>query len=147
MMGGVKGVIRFTVHVILMMGLLWLFNMELAHADIAFVKVDKLYLQVESAVGTNRDDFRIRDREIDGYLTLAYEASIGKHLFSKTKVSAMTTSAQFRKVALDFEFGVEPVKGIEVFMGHVSEHTMDMRGYREFPQKNTIGIRFVYIGE
>lgn len=146
-MDGVKTFIKFVVHVVRVTGLLWMFNMELAHADMSFVKVEKLYLQVESAVGANRDDFKNPDREIDGYMSLGYELSIGKHLFSKTVISSMMTTAQFRKVGLEFELGAELVEGVEVFVGHTSEHTLDIKSYKEFPQKNTVGIRFVYIGE
>jgi len=146
-MVGLKKVLKFTVHVVLVMGLLWLFNIEAANAEINHIKVTKLFLQVEGAVGNNTPHFRIRDREVDGYLTMGYEAEVTKYAYTKTVVRSMFTSAQFREVTLDMEFGIRPLKGIDVFVAHTSEHTLDRRGYRNFPQKNTVGIRFNYIGD
>ena len=76
---------------------------------------------------------------------MGYEISLSKYIYSTTRVQSTMSSAQFRKVGLDFELGIKPLKGIQVFLGHTSEHTLDMSGYREFPQRNAIGIRFNYI--
>lgn len=143
MMGG----LRFFRFVFTLIVLISMSYSELVYSKIRYVSVDSLYLEIEAASGTNREDFRAKDREIDGYTTLGYSISIGKYLYTRSEIRGIMSSAQFRKVGLEFEMGVEPVKGVELFVGHISEHTMDFKGYKEFPQKNTVGVRFVYIGD
>ena len=108
------------------------------------LKVRKFYLEVLSAVSSNRPDFELKDRKVDGYLNLGYENTFGRYLYNKAKISSTMSSAQFRKVGLEMEFGIE-YKGIDLYVYHQSEHTMDMNGYKEFPQKNAIGLRFNFI--
>ena len=140
-----KRLITFIIHVMIIVATMWVFGLK---AEISHMKVTKLYLEASHAIGTNTPHFRMEDRQVDGYLNLGYEAMAGKYVYTKTKILSMYSSSQFREVALDMELGLKPIKGIDIYLAHTSEHTLDMNGYPEhFPQKNAVGIRFNFIDQ
>ena len=121
--------------------------LNIASAASDKVKVDNLYLEFTKAYGTNTEDFNIPDRKISNYLNLGFNFTFDEFLFWNNKISSTISSAQFRKVGWEFEIGVVPVKGLEVYVAHESEHAMDMVGYKgSYPQMNSIGLRLNLIG-
>jgi len=111
------------------------------------IKLRELYIEVENTVSTNTADFEIPDREIDGYLNLGYNVAIGNHLYQKTKITSMFSSAQFRRVALDMEIGLQIINELDLYLGHTSAHTLDMVGFNNYPQRNVVGLRINLVGE
>ena len=141
-MAGIKFLREFGI-VLILLAIAYSFNCK---ASDSLWNVKKFYIEVESARSTNRTDFRLKDDKIDGYLNLGYENTVGKYFYNKAKISSMMSSAQFRKVGLEMEFGVS-FNSIDLYLYHESEHTLDMRGYKDFPQKNVIAIRFNFVKE
>jgi len=107
-------------------------------SEAKFVLTD-LSLEHLYSVGTNRHWAIPSDEEKRGEinLRLAHEST---YFFSRSKISTMYTNKQFRYGALEYEIGAK-VTGFELFLHHVSEHTLDFQRTVKYHNQNSVGVR------
>lgn len=99
----------------------------------------KLSLEHLYSVGTNRHWAIPAEEYKKGELSLRVEHE-SEYFFSRMRIGSMYTTRQFRYVALDYELGAK-VTGLELFVKHISEHTLDFKRKVKFQNQNSIGVR------
>lgn len=110
------------------------------------VKVNRLYIETEKRVKTNRE-YYLKDETAAKYdLNLGLDLELPATFYYNNKVLSTTDSNQFRFIGYEFEVGARPFDGIDVYFGHFSGHALDQQYDRDFPQRNMIGIRWNIIG-
>ena len=107
-----------------------------------FIKTKRLYIETERRVVTNRE-YYLRDRRDATYdVNLGLDLELPQTVYYNNKVTSITDSNQFRFIGLDFEVGMRPFEGIDVYFQHFSGHALDESYPEQFPQRNKIGIRW-----
>ena len=115
-----------------------------SYAELAGIEVKNLFIETEKRVLANRFYF-IPQNEVPTYdLNLGLNLDILNNFYFDNKVVSLTNQNQFRFVGWHFESGFS-AGGFDVYFRHFSGHTLD-RYNGEFPQDNTVGIRFNLIG-
>lgn len=112
-----------------------------------YVEIRDLYIEAERATMVNRNYF-FKDRDQRRYsLNLGLNLDITEDFFFNSLVTSMTDKNQFRFVGLDFDTGYRILHGFEVYFKHFSGHILDDTYDEGFPQDNSIGVRFRFIGD
>lgn len=103
--------------------------------------VENLYVEGHKHILSNRTPL-LKDNEGKNYsLLLGLDVNLGKYLYSRTEVGGFADKRQFRHVYLDVEKGYKPYKDIEIFIRHMSGHSLDYAPDVRFPEDNSIGVR------
>ncbi len=132
---------------ILIVFLLFITNMTNAAESV--MEVDKLYIETEKMVRTNRG-YYVPDNSIpknNFNLGLNLKDRFKGIFYVNSLISTTTDESQFRYIALDTEVGIDTTIGIDVYFRHYSGHMLDSydRSNTRFPEENVVGLRFYLI--
>lgn len=137
-----KAIHQFLFLILIMLLVLLSFNSK---AEQRFVELNRIAIEVERAIGTNRDFTIPENEEKAGELNLILEAKYLGFLYSRDRVESMYTDSQFRFISLTKEFAVKPYDDLEVYYQHTSEHALDFEydNIQKYPNINSIGFRLI----
>lgn len=102
--------------------------------NLSDLSIEHLY-----SVGTNRHWAVPEGERKKGEINLSMRHD-SKYLYSKSRIGMMYTDNQFRYGALEYEVGGKAGR-VELFLQHLSEHTLDFNMGRDYFNSNSIGIR------
>ena len=123
-----------------------LFSFSLCAAEIPGFKPYKLNLEIEKAVRTN-DNYLLPNKESPKYFVNLNFGFKHKIIYWDNTIQSITNQRQFRHIGLHSELGLATKVGIDLYMRHFSGHSLDTSYHREFPEDNSIGIRFNFINK
>lgn len=133
-----------------MRNFLLLLFMLIAAANIAkghTVEVDKLYVETEKMVRTNRGYYLPPSSVPMFNMNLGLNLTdISGIVYCNNKISTTTDQSQFRYGALDVEVGLNTTIG-QIYYRHYSGHMFDAASVGRFPEENVIGLRFNLLEE
>jgi hypothetical protein len=110
------------------------------------VKLKKVYIETEKHVKSNRSYYLNNQNSAEYDLNLGLDFDLPANMYYTNKVVSITDDSQFRFIGLHFELGGNIIDNMQFYLRHFSGHAMDDSFKQDFPQDNTIGIRFILYG-
>lgn len=126
--------------------LIMLFSLPVFAGEFRILKINKLHLEFDHAVGTNRHWTIPDGEEKKGSFNLRFDLSnYQENIFLRQYLETFYTG-QFRYVGYTSEIAAEPYdSGLEFFIKHKSEHSLDNQYEMRYPNQNSIGVRIKFI--
>ena len=117
-----------------------------SYANIKGFRLTKFNIEIEKPIKNDRSPYIKYNSQIDGYLNSNMEMKIFKYNYFSYKIESIFTTHQFRHIGLYLESGLR-IKGVDLYFRHYSGHSLDVKLHKDYPESNTIGVRFNFIGE
>ena len=112
-------------------------------------ELDKLYIEYEKAIWTNRH-YELNDPfNREGSLNLGMNINLSEDWFWNNRIESTYGISKFEQVAWRFDLGFNIEDNVQLYFNHYSSHTMDSKQYRNingeelrYPEMNSIGVRW-----
>lgn len=120
---------------------------EAFSGEIPGARITKFHIELMHSVSTNRHWAIPRNEQKQGEVNAFFELrNKPEWFYSRSYIESFYTNSQFRYVSLTQEIGIEPGnKGIELFIHHQSEHGIDFVPQIDYPNQNSVGLRFKFV--
>lgn len=113
-----------------------------AQAQDMNVKVKHLYIDAQKHYLTNRSYFLNENERLRYSITLGLKMDLSKNVYLNQFIPTKVGTSQFRFIGYISELGYRSKWGIDLYAKHFSGHALDSKFKRDFPEENSVGVRF-----
>lgn len=132
--------------ILLLALVLFTYSLKAEETNFKHLKIDDLSIEIEKAVGTNRNyGIHRKHGRKESEMNLNLEMS-HKQIYNVLRIESDVCERQVCTVALDTELGVK-FKPIDLYLQHKSEHNLEQRFNKKYQNENSVGIRLKFIGD
>ena len=111
------------------------------------IKVKELSIEIERAIKKEANNsFYLKGETASHFLNLNLNTDIGNYTYLNQKIKSIVGESRFRYIEYNLELGVKPFNGVDIYIRHLSGHALDQTfSQGDFPEDNSVGIRFILI--